>query len=607
MILSIDIYKRGLVPGRTSFLIAVCFLLLAGVATPERLQAQDTLGTDEETLLPEIMPREVEILGEFEASFPTFQRQALSGFNPPPPIYQVPRGRIPYREDYRQAVADLPPVALASPRGPSIANNEPEAPNNGEVILSAGRLFSRYVSARIAPPVSKNLALFADGTYTGWSGFKPFTDLSPDLETDTDQATGTVGLKTNGPGISAGVEARGMFRRYDVYGATTSTASSSDVLRPVPQREGVGLGGRAWLRNTTGSDVPFSLTVSYDATRFETAIFERAEVNPALRRAEKRLDAEGFFGGRFSSSMIAIDGRMTVAGLDTDAALSRDHMAFDVGASLRLRFGRKARLTVGSRFLGYDVPKAGDTGFESALYVSPIVELDVFSAPGLQFFLRNRPEIEVHGLRDLYEINPYIVSEPFHKPTVSLVNTEGGVVLFTGPLRLSGAVGYESHPHFLYFESTATTAAGATVTGLFAPRFDDAAILKAGAEIGIALPGGFTSSLSTWWRQGTLGEAETVIPYFPDLVSRLQISASFAEGKGLLKVIGRMSSARWTDRLETTELKGFIDLDAEASYMLAENIGAFGRVNQISEGRFVEWENYPTPPWLISGGIRMQW
>lgn len=570
------------------------------------LYAQDSLATDAERILPEIMPREVEILGEFEAQFPSFQRRALTGFNPPPRIYEVPRDRMPYTGPYRQSAADLPPADLAEPIGPTIAIRDPGTPTRGQLSVGFGRLLGREVDLRFTPRLGARTAAYAGGRYAGWSDYKPFKDQEPDLETSSQGGQGEVGIKTVQRGFSAGAEVDGYFDRYGLFGARPF-GSEEDVLR-VPLRNAVGVGGDAWIRNAAGSDLPFHLRVGYDATRYETEVFADARPDPGGRRAEKRLDVEGGFGGKFSSATLALDGKVTAAGLDTDQQIARDHVALDVGTTLRLEVGRLTRLRVGARFLGYDVLIGEGDDKESALYLSPALELDFFARPGLQVFLRNRPGVEVHGLRDLLFTNPYVVPEPVHKPTVTTINAETGLAWFQGVVRVSGHVGFERHPHYLYFVRTESLPVTGSIGGLFEPAFDQADILRVGGEIGLAFPGGVSTAVEIAYRDGSLGDGDqTSIPYFASLVGSLQITASFADRKGLVSLTANAEGPRPVDRVESATLDGYLTGTFEVSYLFGGSLGLFGKVDRLTERRFAVWENYPLPVWLAIGGVRVLW
>ena len=74
----------------------------------------------QDTVLPDLAPREVEITGDLTIAFPTLRRQPIVGFNPPPRVPDIDSNRRPFTEAYGQASADLPPSPLQAPEPPSV-------------------------------------------------------------------------------------------------------------------------------------------------------------------------------------------------------------------------------------------------------------------------------------------------------------------------------------------------------------------------------------------------------------------------------------------------------------------------------------------------------
>lgn len=70
------------------------------------------------SLLPEINPQDIEIKGDFKATFPGLHRQPILGFNPTSPIYQLNKNHVPYMEKPNKAGANIPISKLESPLAP---------------------------------------------------------------------------------------------------------------------------------------------------------------------------------------------------------------------------------------------------------------------------------------------------------------------------------------------------------------------------------------------------------------------------------------------------------------------------------------------------------
>ena len=70
------------------------------------------------SLLPDINPQDIEIKGNFKATFPGLRRQPILGFNPTSPIFQMNKNHVPYMESPDQAVANISISKLESPIAP---------------------------------------------------------------------------------------------------------------------------------------------------------------------------------------------------------------------------------------------------------------------------------------------------------------------------------------------------------------------------------------------------------------------------------------------------------------------------------------------------------
>ena len=134
---------------RLSVALVLPLLFLLALSTPAETLAQaDTT----RTVLPDIAPREFEIRGPLEISFPSLRRQPLVGFNPPPRVPNISEGRRPYVETFREASSMLSSSTLDRPQPPSAL--QAVDPAQGEVEVYAGRYYSRGARARVTLPVS---------------------------------------------------------------------------------------------------------------------------------------------------------------------------------------------------------------------------------------------------------------------------------------------------------------------------------------------------------------------------------------------------------------------------------------------------------------------
>lgn len=96
------------------FILIILPLLLVGFSHQVIAQQSD----EENSLLPEIDPQDIEIRSEFQARFPGLNRQPILGFDPTPRVYQIDPGRRPFMETQEQVVANLPISQLSRPDPP---------------------------------------------------------------------------------------------------------------------------------------------------------------------------------------------------------------------------------------------------------------------------------------------------------------------------------------------------------------------------------------------------------------------------------------------------------------------------------------------------------
>ena len=98
--------------------------------------------TEQQSLLPEIDPQDIEIRSQFRARFPGLSRQPILGFNPRPRVFQVDPNRMPFIEDEEAVIASLPIGELHRPEAPDYEPLGYATPNNG--FLRTG--FGSYIT-----------------------------------------------------------------------------------------------------------------------------------------------------------------------------------------------------------------------------------------------------------------------------------------------------------------------------------------------------------------------------------------------------------------------------------------------------------------------------
>lgn len=587
-----------------SSLLILIFLI---AATPALAQV-DTTGT----VLPDIAPREVEIRGTLEVSFPALRRQPLVGFNPPPRVPNVPAGRRPFVEAYGDASAGLPSSPLQRPEPPATLSGAAYPPAQGEIDAIGGRYYSRAVHGYITTPLSASTALLTRFNYEGSDGHQPF-ETSPTETVENrarfDAAEGQLAVWNTGASLALGVGVDGFYDSFDMYGAEVDEIIAFTPVRAQPHREGIGGGGSLRLRTVGNTAVSAQVGLRLGAARFET-LFTEAEEEFGLRQlSEQRIDFDGTIRRALSSGDVWADAALSAASLADDFGSTS---AVDVGAGFRFRAGRSLTVSLGGRFLGAfsdtDQPRS-EAESKRVGYASPDLLVELVPSPGLRIYAQNKPAVDANTLADVFRENPYLTALPQLRPTLRSIDAEGGANLFAGPVQINVRGGYQDMPQFLFYEHTPESNLIASYDrGFSALRYAEAQVYHAGGSLSARLTNGFYAMLGLTYRDGKLpNDDDADIPYFAPVVGEATLSYSFSQSRGLVQLTGNFESTRFRDRAQTQELDAFVDLDLSASYNITRIVGVVMRVENIGGQKNARWDHYPQSPLVLGAGLRVFW
>lgn len=576
---------------------------LVGVGQVSTSSAQ----ADRDTLLPDLAPRELEILGNLEITFPSLRRQPLSGFNPPPRIYEVPRGWRPWTGEYKQPSADLPGTSLIQPASPPATISVGQHPHNGELSMGIGRYLSREVRAQAAFDLGSSVTFHGDLFHEGLSKYKPFND-SLETEAPHQAYDGLAGLTYRAGATSAGIEVTGFFDEYDLYGARPDTAPFLS-----PERDGSGFGGRAWVSTGEASKVPVRLTAEYKATTYETGYPDE----PGLVSIDGRqlaLQGEGRFGvGDRNLSLDAKTWLTEQRGFfdpleNVSVEPSRDVTTYRAGGDLNFGVGRRGLLRVGAQLHGYSSSGDGvavdsNGSSDSKVYLAPRISYVNLIASVAEIYVKNTPIVRVKDQHGLFDANPFLVDYAPLFPELSVVNVEGGLVFYKGPVRIAARSGVTTYESFLYFESDGSPAFGPR---FFNARYGNADVFFAGGDVGVTFPGQFSATVSTRWQSAKL-ENDVDVPNYPEFEGGLRGSFIFADDRALIQFDGTIVGDRNVDSSGEEVVSGYLDMAVLASYYLRNGIGFYARIQTITGDTFERWVGYPVADWVTLGGIRIRW
>lgn len=148
-------------------LFAIVLLLVLGNTS---LLAQNQDQPQDEDLLPDIDPQEIEIRGEYQPSFAGLRRQPILGFDPEPRVYQIDSNREPFMESGEDIMADLPVSELDRPSPPSIKLMELPEKTKGLVKGALGHYLSPRANVYGFSPVTEQGYIFGDINYHSTDG-----------------------------------------------------------------------------------------------------------------------------------------------------------------------------------------------------------------------------------------------------------------------------------------------------------------------------------------------------------------------------------------------------------------------------------------------------
>ena len=568
-------------------------LILGAFAAPTLAQQPDT--TDQQ--LPEIAPREIEIRGELQVSFPTLERQPLRGFAAPPTAPTVPANRTPYQEDYKQRLENLP-ESLPAPQTASTSFVRPASPKTGFVEIGGGRYASRFAEGHVSLPVSARQTFSVSADYFGTSGFRPFGDGTTIDETPADQADAQIRFESRHDGVTFRAAARGAGSQYTLYG---EPALRQNPGLSAPDRSGVQTGLNAEVR--TYGRVDSRVALSYDRASYDTD-------GPAATNTfwENRLAAEGRLAAPLAGTEIRLDvsaARSTFGGSVPDAS------GYEADGGLGATLVETDELTVeaGGRVLAFEAPGTPRTATPSpveATFIVPEGRAELAIAPGATLFAENRPTLSRQGLARLYGQNPYAVHAPAVLPTLYTTRLQSGAEVGLGPVRLRGQVGYRYAPSYRYFFTRDGGGTALRDPGLEV-GYESARILHGGARLSLQGLETVDAAISLSVRDGTLTDADAAIPYFSPVVAEGLFSVSFADQRGLLQTTGTVESPRPPRVGAAEDIDTYVSFDVEGSYQITSLLDVVLEVRNLSPSAPERWGRYPRPPAILSGGFRIHW
>ncbi len=560
---------------------------------------------EQQPVLPDLAPREVEIRGQLQIAFPSLQRQPLVGFNPPPRVPEIPLSRRPITEDYTKAGAKFLRADLNPPDPPGVTALTGEGPLWAEVELSAGRYFQRRVHALAAARLRSNQKVEIQLRYLGTDGDDVGFQRAANQSNDFD---GAISYQRPIGQASFGVDVVGFVSGFNLYGLDTTNTNGRIALSP--DRTAGSATQSIWIAAAPRSPVSYRIRVGLQQTKVDSDLFATSTIkDPSTERSERRFMADGRVAFPVGSARGFVRGRFESGGLDDGGLAGSDLRHGEVAAGFEYQ---SATLTAEAAPALLAISFDGDVGGQpgetrTATYLSPRFEVSLRTGERVMFYARNQPRVRSNKLADLFTENPYLVTEPVMQPSINTIDAQSGIALFSGPIQIMGEARVKRSPNFGFFVASTGSGASSVSSGFFDIGYGDGQIISIGGEVSLSLPAALQLSAAAYYHDSELTDLDVRIPHEPRISGRAGLSYPFADGRGLVQVTGRYTGSRFADLAESIELNPYVDVDLYSRYNVTRSVGIVLRLDNISSGDHEIWRDYEESRFILSGGIRLLW
>ncbi|MFN1835628.1 hypothetical protein AB2B38_010230 [Balneola sp. MJW-20] len=563
--------------------ITSLFLLMM----PFCVQAQT--GGNQNSLLPEINPQDIEIRSEFRARFPGLRRQPILGFNPKPRVFRIDPNRIPFMESRDEAVASIAVTQLNRPAPPS--RSYLPTPDLNDIY---GRLgFGSFITPEAE--------LYAR------------TELS-----DNSLLSGGFNLITTDGHLS---DQESSFRYFDAE-ATYQYRSDNDLIFEA------GIGALADKNDLYNLDPFFQNAMQTTADKEYLGL----NVETSVRKVKNAVEG---WEGTLAANLFKTNLEAYASGLSGDISEQVIRTGFDrywAGNNIRETF-RVSLFAVGGN---YDISSAGSESwihaggglqyqrqltasthvdakagleyisdaFSDKIYISPELKLKQEIRSGIVIEANAYARPEMPEVMELQQYNRFLNTNTQlqHRYEAGL-NGEIGVQLFKGN-RVFGGAGYEFIRDYAFFSRTTQTVAAAEVPLFYNVNYGNANILMIYGGISQhVIPNKFWFSSKVYARRPELKSGGR-IPF----EERLGLDGSMS-----FKVTNSFtlnSSAEYIGRRRTAvtdeELSAYLLVNGGAEYDINNRFAIYVRVLNLLGQNYEVWQGYRERPFQLFGGLTIK-
>lgn len=573
-------------------LSAILLFLFAG----KGLFAQSGSG-QQNTLLPEINPQDIEIRSEFTARFPGLRRQPILGFNPTPRVFRIDPDRLPFMETPEEAVAGISTTQLDRPVPP--AQHILRAPARTGVLIraGAGSFISPELEAYTLYSVNRDNFLSAGLNFNSSDGHL------------NSQNTSYRFLDVNAlysAKLSNKIRASFRGEAFSDFNHTTALPESvfgndsgAAVKDYVGGSFGVILNGKQnalegwkYFLNLSAAEIGLESPVEVLNSDLKE---QSLKTGFEKKWAGGKLNEVLGFGINLSAGNYSPSGIENQQWLNTSAAFTYQTL---------LNYDTEITLNAGAGYVTDGLNKVivftSDSKIKYALTDRAALHGSLFARPEV------KTALEHHQINRLMAADTQLQYE-------YTIGAEGGIEFVPfKPTKLFGTVGYRNIANNAYYVRNEEGVPPAYASAMLPPTFEAFYDVQYADATVFEIRAGITQQIMTdiLWFDGLIYARRPKLKDAGDIPFEERLGANAAFNMKPSKRIKIQSWAHYIGEREDASspenLNGYILLNAGADIDITDKFGVYVKVLNILSSSYEIWNGYTERPFQLYGGIKLK-
>ncbi len=520
------------------------------------------------TLLPEIDPQDIEIRGDFRVRFANLIRQPILGFTNNQRLYALDPNRLPFMETEEQIRASMPIDDLERPVAPT--RRRIIYPQRTSLYARGGygRFSSPEASASIEAPLNARTSFIGGFTYDGSGG-----------HLDENSAFRLMNIQG---GISTKMGEKGNLRLLG-----TLHDDFNDTNNPDVQKNYMGVGFKAQYRHVTNTLTHTDVYAGYDYFSVGANVSD-------FTNDEHRFSARSTtqWAGSRINDIFLVHGRIDAAQYQRTDQTTQSWALVGVMPSYQTRQNYSSRFTLGGRlYYGSDVSG-------SRPYVYPDAKVEYFGLQNIIVTGHLYGEATNAGLEGAHNSNRF-ANLDLSSENESKWVADGRLDLnLLNAITVSGGVQYRISPKYGYFQKSPLLVPGSLYDMVYDDNMRQFRI-QAGAQVTI-IPSILTLHGTIYNQIHKLDDGSKV-PFVENtgLIAETQITPFRRIAiKSWLHYVGDRETG-----VEGELLDSYMLLNAQAEFMIAEQVGFYVKGLNLLGSDYQLWKGYNERPIQVYGGV----